>query len=69
VCFFSPFQGRLDRPLAGTPPSCVVPPFLQIFLAPLVDHPVERGPLLSYWVLVAKGDALCHLDKPFVSLS
>jgi hypothetical protein len=61
--------GRLNRPLAVTPPNCVVPPFLHISLAPLVDHPVERGPLVFYWVLVAKGDAFCHLDKPIASLS
>jgi hypothetical protein len=48
------------------PPNCATPHFLQIFLAPLVDHPVEMGPLLSCWVLVAKGDPLCHLDMPFV---
>jgi hypothetical protein len=69
VCFFSSYQGRLDRPQAGKPPSCAAPPFLHKSLAPLADHPVERAPSLSYGVWVATGDALCHLDKPFVLLS
>jgi hypothetical protein len=56
----------LNRPQVGMPPNYAAPPFLQIFLAPLVDHPVEMGLLLSCWVLVAKGDAVCHLDMPFV---
>jgi hypothetical protein len=76
VCFFTSCQGRLDHlsgavesPQPDKPTSCAAPPFLQGFLAPLADHPVERAPSLSYWVWVAKGDASCHLDKPFMSLS
>jgi hypothetical protein len=64
-----PLGGWLNRPQAGKPPSYAAPPFLQKFLAPPIDHPVERAPSLSYWAWVATGDASCHLDKPFVLLS
>jgi hypothetical protein len=64
LCLFSPCQGQLDRPYGAVePPEVDMPPnytmslFLQIFLAPLADHPVEMGLSLSCWVLVAKGDA------------